>query len=117
MKLEFTGHLGMNAELRYFDSGKAVCKFSVAESRKYTKGGEEVKEITWYRITCWNELAEACQHLNKGAKVRVEGALSPDPETGGPKLWQRKDGTWSASYDVTAFKVEPSSKPDEEISF
>ena len=110
------GFLGMNAELRFLQSGKQVCKFSVAESRKYTKGGEEVKETTWYRVTCWGELAETCAHLNKGDRVKVEGALAPDPVTGGPKVWQKKDGTWSASYDVTAFKVEKVEKPDEEIA-
>lgn len=117
--ITINGHLGQNAELRYFDSGKAVCKFSVAESRKYQKSGEEVKETTWYRVTCWNELAEACANLNKGVRVKIEGNLSPDPTTGNPKLWQRKDGTWSASYDVTAFKVEPVVKDEHEteISF
>lgn len=115
--ITINGFLGMDAELRFLQSGKAVTKFSVAESRKYQKGGEEVKETTWYRVTCWNELAEACANLNKGVRVKIEGNLSPDPTTGNPKLWQRKDGTWSASYDVTAFKVEPVVKDEPEISF
>ena len=114
--ITINGFLGMDAELRYTQSGKAVTKFSVAESRKFTRGGEEVKETTWYRVSCWGELAEACAHLNKGTRVKVEGSLAPDPETGGPRVWQRKDGTWSASYDVTAFKVEKVEKPDEEIA-
>ena len=115
--LTINGFLGMNAELSYTKSGKAACKFSVAESRRFTRGGEEVKETTWYRVTCWGELAETCAKLNKGDRVRVEGELAPDPVTGGPKVWQRKDGIWSASYDVNAFKVEPVAKPDEEIPF
>lgn len=115
MSLTIQGHLGQNAELRYTQSGKQVCKFSVAESRKFTRGGEEVKETTWYRVTCWGELAENCANLNKGGRVKVEGELKPDPETGGPKVFQRKDGTWGASYDVTAFKVD--AVKDEEIPF
>lgn len=117
--IAINGFLGMDAELRYTQSGKAVTKFSVAESRKYQKGGEEVKETTWYRVTCFGELAEKCAHLNKGKRVKVDGRLSPDPDTGGPKIWKRNDGTPGASYEVVAFSVEEVGKnePEPEISF
>ena len=45
--------------------------------------------------------AEPCnQYLRKGSKVLVEGRLKPEIN-----VFQRKDGTWGASYDVTAENV------------
>jgi single-strand DNA-binding protein len=42
----------------------------------------------------------ANQYLTKGSKIFVEGRLKPDPNTGGPRLWQRQDGTVAASYEM-----------------
>jgi single-strand DNA-binding protein len=119
MKLEVIGNLGNDAELRYTQSGTGMTKFSLADTRKFSRGGEEVKETCWFRVTCFGELAEKCAHLNKGKRVKVEGRLSPDPDTGGPKIWKRNDGTPGASYEMIAFSVEEVGKnePEPEISF
>jgi single-strand DNA-binding protein len=56
-------------------------------------------------VSVWGKQAEACQkYLSKGAKVLVEGRLRPDA-SGNPTTFQRKDGTWSASFEVTAENV------------
>jgi single-strand DNA-binding protein len=31
--------------------------------------------------------------------------LRPDPETGGPRIWTRQDGTPGASFEIRAFTV------------
>lgn len=101
------GNLGRDPEMRYLSNGKAVTSFSLASNRTY-KGndGQQVKETTWFRITVWGNQAESCnQYLKKGSKVLVEGRLSPDGETGSPKVFQRKDGTWGASYEINAQTV------------
>ncbi|MCJ7695088.1 MAG: single-stranded DNA-binding protein [Anaerolineaceae bacterium] len=101
------GNLGRDPEMRYLSNGKAVTSFSLASNRSY-KGndGQQVKETTWFRITVWGNQAEACnQYLKKGGKVLVEGRLTPDNETGSPKVFQRKDGTWGSSYEVNAQTV------------
>jgi single-strand DNA-binding protein len=52
-------------------------------------------------------MAETCnQYLSKGSQVLVEGQITPDPETGGPKVFTRNDGTSGASYEVRAFTVK-----------
>jgi single-strand DNA-binding protein len=57
-------------------------------------------------VTAWGVTAENCnQYLNKGSKVLVEGRLTSDPETGGPRLFTRRDGTAGAAYEVTAGTV------------
>jgi single-strand DNA-binding protein len=37
----------------------------------------------------------------KGSKVLVEGRLTPDPDTGGPRIWE-SNGKMGTSYEVTA---------------
>jgi single-strand DNA-binding protein len=101
------GNLGKDPEMRYTTTGQAVTSFSVASSRQYTaSNGQTVKETAWFRVSAWGKQAETCnQYLKKGSKVLVEGRLSPDPATGGPKTFMKKDGTPGASYDVTANTV------------
>ena len=105
-KLIIVGNLGRDPEMRYLEDGKAVTNFSVASNRQYTAGGERVKETTWYRVTVWGRQAETCnEYLKSGAQVLIEGRLNPDKETGGPRVYQREDGTSVASYEVTADRV------------
>ncbi len=105
--LIIVGNLGRDPEMRYTPSGQAVTNFNVATNRKYTTSdGNKVKETTWFRISAWGKTAEVCnQYLKKGSKVLVEGRLNPDPETGGPKIWTRQDGTSAASFELTANQV------------
>jgi len=107
-KILIVGYLGNDPEMRYTPTGQAVTNFSVATSNKYTSGdGQQVDETTWFRVSTWGKLAETCnQYLKKGRKVLVEGRLKPDPQTGGPRVYQGKDGTPGASFEVTAQTVK-----------
>ena len=87
--------------MRYTPAGDPVTTFSVATSRKYG----EIDETTWFRVSVWGKQAESCnQYLHKGSKVLVEGRLRPD-SNGNPTVFQRKDGTTGASFEVTAENV------------
>lgn len=101
------GNLGKDPEMKYTPSGQPVTNFSVASNRSYNDpSGQPVKETIWFRVTTWGKLAETCnQHLQSGSKVLVEGRLTPDPDTGGPRIWNRQDGSAGASYEVTASTV------------
>ncbi len=106
--LIIVGNVGRDPEMRYTPSGAAVTSFSVATSRQYTSNsGAPVKETVWFRVTTWGKLAETCnQYVKKGSKVLVEGHLTADPATGGPKVWTPKDGTGPrASFEVNANTV------------
>lgn len=127
-KLIIVGNLGKDPEMRYTPNGQAVTSFSVATSHKYTtSGGEQVTETTWFRVSAWGKLAEICnQYLKKGSKVLIEGRLTPDKSTGGPKVFNKQDGASGASYEVNASTVkflsrsetqEAVSVAEEEISF
>ena len=101
------GNVGRDPEMRYTPSGQAVTSFSVATNRQYSNNnGELIKETIWFRVSAWGKQAETCnQYLKKGSKVLVEGRLTPDKETGGPRIWTSQDGASRASYEVTAQTV------------
>jgi single-strand DNA-binding protein len=110
--------------MRYTPDGTPVTNFSVATTRKWgsqdgtqseetvwirwgSQDGTQSEETVWIRITAWRQLAEVCnQYLTKGRQVLVEGRLTPDRETGGPRVYTRSDGTSGASYEVTALTVK-----------
>lgn len=118
-KTIIAGNLGRDPEMRYTQSGQAVTNFSVATNRQYTdSNGQQVKETIWFRISAWGKLAETCnQYLRRGSKVLVEGRLNADPDTGGPRIWNKQDGTASASFELTADTVRfLSSRQEDEQS-
>lgn len=102
-----TGNLGRDPEMRYTPSGQAVTSFSVAVNDDYTSSNDEkVKRTIWYRISAWGKQAESCnQYLKKGSKVLVEGRLTADPATGGPRIWTGQDGSARASFEISAQTV------------
>jgi single-strand DNA-binding protein len=77
-----------------------VTDFSLAVSRRRrSPDGEFVDETEWFRINCWDRLAEiADQYLSKGSKVYVEGRIHLHRYTG-------NDGQERASLDVTATEL------------
>lgn len=111
------GNLGRDPEMRYTPSGQAVTNFSVATNRQYTASdGTQVKETMWFRVSTWGKQAETCnQYLRKGSKVLIEGRLTPDPKTGGPRVWQGQNGP-AASFEVSASTVRfLSSRQDDDM--
>lgn len=88
-QLTITGSLGREPELRFIASGKAVCSFSVASSRRWlNKQTDEWQEkTTWFNVTAWDKLGENCaESLIKGARVVVTGRLEEE-------TYEAKDGT------------------------
>lgn len=109
------GNVGKDPEMRYAPSGQPFTSFSVATHRQYTAGnGEQVKETIWFRVTTWGKQAEICnQYIRKGAKVLIEGRLTPDKATGGPRIFNKQDGSVGAAFEVTAGTVRFLSSRDE----
>jgi single-strand DNA-binding protein len=107
-RILIVGNLGRDPELRYVPSGQAVTSLNIATNRQYTdSNGQQVKETTWFRVSVWGRQAEACnQYLRKGSAVLVEGTLTPDLNTGGPRIWTRQDGTPGANFEVRAVQVK-----------
>lgn len=107
-KIVIVGNLGRDPEMRFTPSGQAVTNFNVATNRRYTSStGERVDETIWFRVSVWGRQAETCnQYLSKGRKVLVEGRLTADPATGGPRIWTDSAGNPRASYEISAITVQ-----------
>ncbi|MCU1493890.1 MAG: single-strand binding protein [Acidimicrobiaceae bacterium] len=93
------GNIGQDPELRFTQSGKAICTLSVAVNRK--KGEEYVSH--WFDVTCWNELAEnVAESLTKGMRVLVSGRLEQ-------QTWEDKNGGGKRSkVIIIADEIAPS---------
>lgn len=76
-KVELAGRLTGDPDLRYLPSGVALCKFSIAVSKRWKKADGERKESTaFWDVEVWAKTAEYIgEHLEKGRPVIVEGSL------------------------------------------
>jgi len=107
-KIVIVGRLGRDPEMRYLPDGTAVTNMNVATDRRWTDKatGQPAQETTWFRVSVWGRQAESVnQYLSKGRMVLIEGHLRPDPQTGGPRIYTRQDGTAGSSFELFAETV------------
>jgi single-strand DNA-binding protein len=77
-KVQLTGNLGANPEIKNFDNGNKVARFSMATKLEYkTKNGEKAEDTQWHYVSAWGKIAEQVEaDLKKGSYVSVEGRLT-----------------------------------------
>ncbi len=93
------GRLTRDAELKYTNSGQAVCHFSVATSARRKKGDQWVEESSFWDVDFWGKGGESInQYLTKGKLVAVEGAMRQDK-------WEQ-DGQTRSKTLITANTVQ-----------
>lgn len=74
-RIVLIGRLTKDPELRYTQSGKAVCAFTLAVDRPYLANNGN-READFINIVVWNKLGENCaQYLAKGKLAAVDGRL------------------------------------------
>ena len=101
--ITLVGRVGAEPEAKTTMSGLKLASFNLAVDIK----SKDKKITIWPRITAFGSLSDiVTQYVHKGTVLLVEGRLSPDPTTGGPKVYQKRDGTMAASYDITAEKIQ-----------
>jgi single-strand DNA-binding protein len=76
-RVQLTGNLGKDPEIKNLDGGGKLAKFSMATKDEYTtRGGEKASDTQWHFITAWGKMAERIEkELSKGSFVSVEGRL------------------------------------------
>lgn len=76
-KVHLIGNLGQAPEIKTFESGRKMARFSLATSENYRNAkGEKVKETQWHNLVAWGKLAEIVEkYLTKGKEVAIEGKL------------------------------------------
>ena len=78
------GNLTRDPELKETPKGTPVCNFSVASNRYYFVDEETKKEVFFFDVEAWSDLAETCgKNLHKGRGVKIVGKLRQDRWTDG----------------------------------
>ncbi len=97
-EVNLVGTVGKDPELRFGQTGTAVCSFSVAVNRK--RGDEQ--ETHWVDVVCFKSLAEnVAESVTKGQRVMVMGNVDQ-------QKWEDKNGGGARSkLQVVAFNVGP----------
>ena len=86
-KVIIVGNLGKDPEVRFTPGGRALARFPVATSEKWTdQDGNRQERTEWHNVVVWGKQAESCgQYLAKGRPVFIEGRLKLDS-------WQDQSG-------------------------
>jgi len=93
------GRLTRDAELKYTNSGQAICRFGIAVNRSRKQGDQWVDEASFFDVDYWGKGGEAVkQYLVKGKQVAVEGELRQD-------RWEQ-DGQTRSKVVVAASNVQ-----------
>ena len=101
-KVILVGNLGQDPEVRYTQSGSAVCNITVATSEtwKDKNTGEPVETTEWHRVVMFRRLAEiAAEYLTKGAKVYIDGRLQT-------RKWQDQQGQDRYTTEIVADQMQ-----------
>lgn len=128
-KVQLTGRLGKDPEVRNTPQGNIVTQFTVASNRSWKTADNQQRDDTeWFSVVAWNKLGEICgEYLRKGSRVYIEGRLqtrSWDDQESGTKRYKteviatdmimldsRRDAQMGGEYpDVEAdvgFDAEP----------
>lgn len=96
-KVMLIGNLGQDPELKYTQSGTAVCKFSIATTENYrNNAGERHQRTEWHNIVVWGKQGEnVSKYIRKGSKVFVEGKIQSSS-------WEDKDGNKRFRVEINA---------------
>ena len=121
-KVTLIGWVGQDPEMRRTQDGTLVATFTLAtsqwrskeSSRTCPKGWEESRNgrswqlTTWWRVTCWDWLAEFVNgHVSRGKQLFVEGEVTGDAQDGKqtPHVWTGRDDVVRASFELKARNV------------
>lgn len=105
-KVVLIGRLTKDPDLRYTQSGMAVCQFTLAVNKNLSKDKKEEMKAQnkptadFPRIIVWGKMGEnASRYLKKGSQCAVEGSI----QTG---MYKDKDGKTVYTTDVLANNIE-----------
>lgn len=103
--VQLVGHLGRKPEIKSFESGNSVAKFSLATSDFFVnKAGEKTQDTQWHNIVAWGKLAQFSENeLDKGREVILKGRISY-------RNYEDKNGFKRTFTEIIAEEIELVSK-------
>jgi single-strand DNA-binding protein len=99
-KVQLTGRLGADPEMRFTAQGSARTSFRMASNRSWRSADGQTHEDTqWFRIVAWARLAEICnEYLSKASHVYIEGRLQT-------RRWTDENGQSRSLTEVVASDI------------
>ncbi len=98
-RVEISGNLGRDPELRATSSGTQVCSFSVCVNTRQKVNGEWKDKANWVDVIFFGNRAESIsKYLAKGSHVTVAGRLSQN-------VWE-KDGQKRSKLEVIGEDID-----------
>ena len=91
------GRAGKDPEVKFFESGSVVCKFTLAVNRRSKK----TDQPNWFDLEMWDRNAEvAADYVRKGSLIGVKGSLKFD-------YWQdRNTGANRSKPVIRVYQLE-----------
>jgi len=75
-KVHLVGRAGRDPEVKYFESGKVVCNFTIAVNRNTSNRDEPPY---WFDLEIWDKTAEVAKNfVRKGSLIGISGSLKFD---------------------------------------
>ncbi len=76
--VRLVGNLGMDPEVKTFDTNRKLAKLSLATKESYKNNkGERVTDTQWHNLVIWGLQAQIAEDLlKKGDEIAVEGRLA-----------------------------------------
>ena len=73
--VNLVGRVGAEPDVKYLESGKVVCKLTLAVNRPTSKDDKP----DWFNLEIWDKPAEvAANYVHKGSLIGVQGSLKID---------------------------------------
>lgn len=76
--VQIIGNVGNAPEIREFEGGKTMARFSVATNESFKNAeGQTVKNTTWHNFVAWGVVAKNIGlYVAKGKEIAVTGKLN-----------------------------------------
>ncbi|MEM6751971.1 MAG: single-stranded DNA-binding protein [Cyanobacteria bacterium P01_C01_bin.38] len=72
--VHLVGRVGIDPDMKYFDSGNVKCRLTLAVDRRRKDSGPD-----WFTLELWGKTAEiANSYVRKGKQIAVRGSLKLD---------------------------------------
>src|SRR3954466_7979431 len=76
-KVELTGNLGATPEVKTFENGRKMARFSMATKEEFTTHkGERGSDVQWHYVVAWGKVADKIEaELQKGSYITISGRI------------------------------------------
>lgn len=101
-RVQLMGNLGKDPDMREFEGGKKMARFSLATNERFPYGDGQFKEDTqWHGIVAWGRLAaQVGEVLKKGSRIAMVGRLVH-------RTYETKEGQKRYVTEVVMNSFEP----------